>query len=59
MGLATTPSRSSTDALHPQGAVLPAKNQDASHHPLVPSQLRRHAENPKNIALCIARGTTL
>ena len=30
----------STNAFRPQGAVLPAENQDASHHPLLAPQLR-------------------
>src|SRR5687768_6959878 len=30
----------STNAFRPQGAVLPAENQDASHHPLNAPQLR-------------------
>ena len=32
--------RTSAKAFRPQGAVLPAENQDASHHPLIAPQLR-------------------
>jgi hypothetical protein len=44
------------NALRPQGAVLPAKNQDASHHPLVPSQLRPTQLSTLGTSACASLG---